>query len=285
LNLRLFVRNDGREEVRINPTGLWGAGLSIVLTDANGNKFPLEGRREVRGLEPRIRLAPNRIYECQFLPIQTIVPRGDGSPSTRMFRPTGWVLNPGRYQVELEYRVGVFEISSDWRKLDPCAVPAPGEWTGTLKATPMEIGFGPLGIKSAKPGDMVELSTRHRLQFEKGKVSLAHYCNWPNMTATREVKNEKTGEWEITAWGPTHDVWETKDPSGDFLAAWDVGGTRLWYVDRKGIQYLEIHRKLHDRGHWTMKEAGGALADMPEGVRKALNLPARAVAEPGVDIP
>ncbi|MGK0189371.1 MAG: hypothetical protein ACI9R3_005188 [Verrucomicrobiales bacterium] len=81
-------------------------------------------------------------------------------------------------------------------------------------------------------------------------------------------------------WPTTGSTWNTRDPAGEFLAAWDEGGTRLWYVDSLGIQRLNIAERFQDGGFWPMAHASDDLAGMPDGVRTALDLPAKENAKP-----
>ena len=139
----------------------------------------------------------------------------------------------------------------------------------------MEISFAPPEITVARPGDLSNFSSRYRLRFEDGSVSLIHREAGPKegtVADTREVNGHPA---DIDAIIPDRERW--KHPGIAYLAAWDEGGRRLWI--RKGdhgIQCLVIHNDaFHDGGHWSMRSRYDHLAHMPKGVRTALDLSGR----------
>lgn len=270
LPVKQYIRNDGPKTLRLSPTGCFNEGIEAELSNAAGEKFPLHRGYTAPMFFIRIRLEPGQFAELQSSPLQTILANKDGSPSTgqRAYR-SGYVVSPGDYTLRLFHHVGKF-AGKPLNAIpgDPRIAPGLGEWIGTLQAAPVSFRLNGPSIGTGKPGTVVEIEKMHRIQFQKGQIVLSHRA--PGLTGTRSWVVDADGNWPV--FGGT---WKIADPGGDYLAAWDEGGTRLWYVDSTGIQRLDIADKFVDAGHWTMAEAGGELANMPEGVRQALKLPAR----------
>lgn len=261
------LRNDGQKMLKLSPCGFTNEGIVASLTDENKIKHGLTRQYPTAIVMIRCKLQPGEFIKLQSTPTQLVLAKADGTPSRSSMPATTTIcVKPGRYQFEMENHIGERNdkaIQGD--KIEPSILPGADDWRGTLLMKPMEITVSEPEIKTARPGDIVELSDRHRLQFEKEVINLSHYAGWPGLTGT--INGSR--------WDPTRREWKITDPSGEYLAAWDVGGTRLWYVDDTGIQYLEIEDTLVSKGHWSMPEATGSLAEMPEGVRRALKLPAK----------
>ena len=270
LPVKQYIRNDGRETLRLSPTGFFNEGIEAELSNVAGAKFSMNRGYKAPMFFIRIRLEPGQFAELQSSPLQTILANKDGSPSTGQRAYTsGFVVSPGDYTLRLSHHVGKFAGKPmNAFPGDPRLALGLGEWIGTLQAAPISFRLNYPLIATGKPGSMVEIDRMHRIQFQKGQIVLSHRAG--GMTHTHSWVVDAEGNW------PTRGgTWKIADPGGDYLAAWDEGSTRLWYVDGTGIQRLDIAEQFVDAGHWTMAEAGGDLANMPDGVRQALKLPAK----------
>lgn len=219
----------------------------------------------------RIKLEQGQFAELerQSSALQTILANKDGSPATpQRTYASAFVVSPGDYTLRLSHHVGKFVGKPVNANVgDPRLAPGLGEWTGTLQSAPISLRLNGPTVATGRPGTVVEIERLHRIQFQKGQIVLSHRAG--GMTHTHSWVVDANGNW------PTHGgTWKIADPGGEYLAAWDEGSTRLWYVDGTGIHRLDIAEQLVDAGHWTMAEASGDLANMPDGVRQALKLPA-----------
>ena len=270
LPVTLFIRNDGREAVKLSPTGWFNEGLSASLTDENGVKHDLVRNLTAQAFLDPVRLDPGHFAKLHSQPFQTILPKRDGSPSTANTPySAAFVVRPGKYTLELENRIGrENDKAGTPQEGDPRMYSGPGEWIGTLTIKPLSVRIAEPKIAVAKPGSTAEFARIHRLQFQPGEIVLTHPL--PGKTGTGTYSVGSHGGWPTPG-----GTWKVADPAGDYLAAWDEGGTRLWYADATGVQYLEMERGagFFRAQHWTADETKGDLADMPDGVRQALKLP------------
>jgi hypothetical protein len=270
LPVKQYIRNDGPKTLRLSPTGFFNEGIEAELSNAAGEKLPLRRGYNAPMFFIRMLLEPGQFAELQSSPLQTILANKDGSPSTgqRAYR-SGVVVSPGDYTLRLFHHVGKFAGKPlNAFPGDPRLAPGLGEWIGTLQAAPVSFRLNGPSIATGKPGTVVEMEKMHRIQFQKGQIVLSHRRD--GLPGDDSWMVDANGNWPVLG-----GTWKIADPGGDYLAAWDEGGTRLWYVDGTGIQKLDISDSFVDAGHWTMTEAGGDLANMPAGVRKALKLPAK----------
>jgi beta-lactamase regulating signal transducer with metallopeptidase domain len=273
LPIKQYIRNDGRETLRLSATGSFNEGIEAELNNAAGGKTAMKNGYRSQMFSIRAQLAPGEFVELHSSPLQTILANKDGSPSTAP-RPyaSSFTVSPGAYTLRLSHRIGLFAgLPINAAAGDPRLAPGLGEWTGVLNATPIAIQILAPSVATGKPGTAVEFGKAHRIQFQKRQLVLSHPA--PGLT--------HTGTWAVDAkgnWPMPGGTWRIADPAGDYVAAWDEGGSRLWYVDGTGIQRLDIGEKFTDAGYWAMEEATGDLANMPDGVRTALGLPAKKAA-------
>ncbi len=280
LPIKQFIRNDGPATLRLSATGIFNEGTDGTLTDKGGISTPLKRGYPAQMFFSRVKLAPGEFVELGSAPLQTILANRDGSPATSQRAYTSsFVVTPGEHTLRLSHHIGKFlGIPANANVGDPRLAPGLGEWTGTLQAAPITFHFTAPAVDTAKPGSFIEIETTYRLQFQKGQIVLSLRANGMTHAATWMVDESEN-------WPTPGGNWKTTDPSGDYLAAWDVGSTRLWYVDSSGVQRLDIGRQLVDGGHWTMAEATGPLGNMPDKVRQALKLPAKKSPEISSDGP
>lgn len=273
LPLRIFLRNDQEKVVKCNPTGLWGAGVSLILTDQEGRRHDLVSVFTARGNEPRLALAKGRFYECEFNAVQLISAGPDGSPTTKQFEPRALVLRPGLYKAEFSYAMGVYEVRADGDGSGyEFGLPAAGEWRGTLQGAPMKVEFVTPPVETAEEGKEVIYYDLHKITFGKDKIDLIHRVNWPvRRRIVGEKYDQELGQWIATPWGEISDTWK---PKGTFRAAMERGATRVWVVDEAAISLIDYHHEFQVMGQWNLADAHTALGGMPIGVRKALKLPA-----------
>ncbi len=275
LSVIQFVRNDGKTAVPFSPTGCFNEGIEGELIDEKGGKAPLKsGYPWPIGFDRR-ELAPGAYTELESQPLQTILAAKDGSATGGLaaYR-SGFVVVPGSYTLHLRHRVGLYPGPPANTYLGcPDLAPGLGEWSGILAAAPITFTITDPSISIARPGDAREFEKLYRIQFQKGQLALSFRA--PGMTHNHSYDVGKDGNWPALKGN-----WKIADPSGEFLAAWDDGSRRLWYVDSTGVQKLDVGENWIDSGHWTLEQASGELGGMPQGVRKALKLPDKIAQNP-----
>ena len=270
LPVKQYIRNDGPDALHLSPTGFFNEGIEADLISETGAQILMKRGYKWPMFFIRIVLGPGQFAELQSSPLSTILANADGSPSTKLGAyASGFVVSPGNYTLHLSHHIGKFIGKPVNANLgDPRLAPGLGEWTGTLQAAPIPVQLVDPTVAIATPGVAVELERLHRIQFKKSKLVLSHRAS--GLTGSNTWAVDEHGNWPTPG-----GTWTTSDPTEDYVAAWDEGGTRLWYVDSTGIQRLDIEKEFQDAGFWPLEEAGGDLADMPDGVREALDLPAR----------
>ena len=260
LRWRLYIRNEAKEAVKLSASDRYNDGLRAWLTDASGVKHHFRKP----GTGPR-RLLRYRIDPAHYIKLE----------SSRPYFP----VTPGKYRLEVENRIGQWPgISRHTAKDDPGLVPGLGEWTGTLTTKPLEIVITTYQVAIVVPGSpKLEYLTKTagmemfyaRVRFEKGKITVAR--------GRRPLRR-------LIHWSPPHDEWKSIHPTGDYVAARELGAARkLWVVDGTRILCLVMVDTLVERGRWTLDEASGDLGGMSRGVRQALKLPPKANPEPSGD--
>lgn len=269
------IRNDGRETLRFSATGSFNEGVNGDLRDASGAKLQLRSGYRWQMFGHHIQLAPGEFITLQSSPLQTILALKDGTPSSAARSYTScFVVSPGEYTLHLSHNIGQFlrdPVNADVS--DPRLAPGLGEWRGSLNAPPIAVRILPPKVSVAKPGMAEEFARIHRIVFQKGKLLLSHPA--PGLTHTGTYVKDASGNWPSSGGS-----WRVHDPGGDYVAAWDEGGMRVWVVDATGIQRLDLGENFTDGGYWALEEATGDLGAMPDGVRAALKLPARKVDAP-----
>lgn len=274
--VKQYIMNAGTETLRLSPTGFLNEGLEANLIHRSGTKIAMKRGYIWPMFAIRIKLEPGHFTELQSSPLSTILENDDGTPSTPLRRfASGFVVPPGDYTLRLLHHIGKFiGVPVNASMGDPRLAPGLGEWTGTLQAAPISLQITEPAIGTGQPGSAVEIQRNHRIQFKLGQLVLSHRAS--GHTGDHTWKVGPDGNWPTPG-----DIWKTRDPSGNYNAAWDEGGTRLWYIDSAGIQKLNITgRKFEDAGFWRLDDATGDLAGMPDGVREALDLPAKERATP-----
>ncbi|MEM7013017.1 MAG: M56 family metallopeptidase, partial [Verrucomicrobiota bacterium] len=259
LPLKQYLRNDGSETVRFSTTGYFGEGLEGFLEDKQGNKFshkkgypwPITLSRHV--------LEPGHFKEFTTGGLLPLPANKDGS-SAAGFPRTGsaMVVQPGDYTLHISQIIGEYIGNPQNANLaDPGIAPGLGEWTGRLHAAPLPIRITDPKIGTAKPGETRTFDKIYRVEFRDEELRLAV----SNPRKTESFHNDG-GAWKI------------KNPENGYLAAWDVGGSRLWLVDGPEVQKLSFSQTWKDAGRWPIEQADGNFGNMPKGVRQALRIPA-----------
>ncbi len=144
----VFLRNNGSQTQKISWTPRIDEGLRYWLTDEKGARTDAKILMNTSRLIPRrTKLEPGQ--QIKFKSVTALVgPVKEEGGGKGKF--TDFSVAPGRYKLEIEARIGSFEIGSADTKV---TVPAKGEWTGTITTQPVELVIvgGTTSSNSAAP--------------------------------------------------------------------------------------------------------------------------------------
>lgn len=269
LPLKQFIRNDGPKPIRLSATGPFNEGIEGSLVRADGARIPHIANYRWPMVAIRARLEPGHFIELQSRPLQTVYANPDGSASGALLGyDSGFIVKPGDYVLELVHHIGRFlGAPANTFTGNPSIAPGLGEWTGTLRAATLPVRLTDPVIGTAKPGDVREDRRLDRIQFKPDRLLLSHPA--PGMTGSHSFVVGADGNWPTFAGG-----WLIAQPELGYLAAWDEGNRRLWYVNGTTVQKLDLAEgALRDAGSWPVTTPADGYGDMPPGVRTALGLP------------
>ncbi len=258
LPLKHYFRNDGKTAVKFSSSNIFGDGQKGYLEDEAGNEFPHRNGYPWPLTLNRHRLEPGHFKEFTSGALVPLPANKDSSAAMDLpGMGSGMVVQPGDYILHLTQIVGEYiGIPVNTFHGDPRIAPGIGEWTGRLHSDPLPLKITSPVVSTAKPGDVKEFGKSYRIDFKTGEMTLT-------MPLSQRSKFEVSGG-----------SWNIKTKGGEYQAAWDEGGKRLWLKNGNEIQKLRISRGWIDAGRWPLSKADGPLGDMPDGVRKVLNLPA-----------
>ncbi|MFN0127532.1 MAG: M56 family metallopeptidase [Verrucomicrobiales bacterium] len=260
LPLKQYLRNDGKETLRLSPTGIFNEGIGGELKRiSDGKTFAHQ-----KGYPWPIgfvwtRLAPGHYIQLGTGPLRTKDP---SNPVLGMMEH-GFAVSPGDYTMHLTHGIGQFidrPRNTNWG--DPSIAPGLGEWTGILKSAPFPITFTEFPgadqtVRTAITGDRAVSLTEH----EKGQMNYNLQCDKGKLSFGR---SDGSTLWIVHG--------DAKAPA-DYTAAWLVQGKRLWLRSADdNIQCIEFDPGVKEIGTWPAAETNGDFGGMPDPVRKALNL-------------
>ncbi|MFN0129394.1 MAG: SecDF P1 head subdomain-containing protein, partial [Verrucomicrobiales bacterium] len=269
LPLKQFIHNDGTKTIQLSATGPFNEGIEGTLVRADGARIPHIATYRWPMVAIRARLEPGQFIELQSRPLQTVYANPDGSASGALLGyDSGFIAKPGDYVLELVHHIGRFHgAPANTFTGNPSIAPGLGEWTGTLHAAALPVRLTEPAIGTARPGDVREDRRLDRIQFKPDRIVLSRPA--PGMTGSHSFVVDAAGHWPTLV-----GEWLVARPDLGYLAAWDEGNRRLWYVNGPTVQKLDFSGSaLRDAGSWPATTPTDGYGDMPPGVRAAFGLP------------